>query len=521
MDEEISSNLNIEELALQYEEWYYWEYVSERYELEQDYLNHFYVITKHGMPENTILSFIEEMTNEEVNINCLIFVWKDGEYAKGELPLCITALHPAEEIGTSIAKLLIEELGANVNFQDEEGNTPLHIACNECNIDLAKLFLSNGSNWNIKNNNGYRPLDMVGKKFSDIVSKKDLIDNMRIYVTKKIKRTIRGNLKKFGCAIKYGCDPDRVERFISFIIEYEININTLIYLHGRDLSNTSILACTVNCCDPENSVMYAKWIIKANADVNLQDGKGDTTLHLACLNYQADLIELFIKKGANWNIKDRKGFTPKELIGKKSPRYRIVYGYCDFYQQKKDKVDFSTNVFERTKNEMENYYLHLLYSEIKYGNLEGLKRRMYQIKTFFIDVNKLFYNEFKEGPGTLALCIPARSRNRAEAVQYAKLLVSELGAKLNMQDGYGNTPLHVACLEGHLQLINYYLINHADWNIRNNEGYLPIEMVGRQENRNEDITVTTRFVENVISKMVLRRLNAYTWFKLRTDLLHA
>lgn len=61
-----------------------------------------------------------------------------------------------------LAKLLLEA-GANVNFQDSFGNTALHLACENNNIDVIKFLVENNCNLNIPNSGNKTALDIASK----------------------------------------------------------------------------------------------------------------------------------------------------------------------------------------------------------------------------------------------------------------------------------------------------------------------------------------------------------------------
>ena len=53
-----------------------------------------------------------------------------------------------------VAKLLLER-GANINHQNSRGMTALHIACyGSCNVEIAKLLLESGANKQLSDKNG-------------------------------------------------------------------------------------------------------------------------------------------------------------------------------------------------------------------------------------------------------------------------------------------------------------------------------------------------------------------------------
>ena len=63
------------------------------------------------------------------------------------------------------------ELGANVNYQIGNGDTPLMIAAEVGNIEVAKYLISKGAKKDLKNKKGLKAVDIAKKmKFDDLVS---------------------------------------------------------------------------------------------------------------------------------------------------------------------------------------------------------------------------------------------------------------------------------------------------------------------------------------------------------------
>lgn len=61
---------------------------------------------------------------------------------------------------------------AKLNIQNTDGDTPLHIACQEGQERSVAILAESGSIVNIKNNNGATPYDLCAyKKLRDILTK--------------------------------------------------------------------------------------------------------------------------------------------------------------------------------------------------------------------------------------------------------------------------------------------------------------------------------------------------------------
>lgn len=54
-----------------------------------------------------------------------------------------------------VSKVLLEEGGANPNIADDEGKTPLMLACQEGQTDLVQLLLENGADTQLKDHRGW------------------------------------------------------------------------------------------------------------------------------------------------------------------------------------------------------------------------------------------------------------------------------------------------------------------------------------------------------------------------------
>jgi len=88
-----------------------------------------------------------------------------------------TPLHTACENGNiEIAKALLTA-GAGANTQDNDGNTPLHTACKNGNIDIAKALLIAGANQNVENKEKKKPFQVAKPEVVEALRK--LLSNKR------------------------------------------------------------------------------------------------------------------------------------------------------------------------------------------------------------------------------------------------------------------------------------------------------------------------------------------------------
>jgi ankyrin repeat protein len=83
------------------------------------------------------------------------------EFAKAESPICNykkTFLIWAAELGRISQAEFFLRCGSDVNAADTFGNTGMHYAVNNQNLDMVRLLNENGSNLKLENQHGTTPL---------------------------------------------------------------------------------------------------------------------------------------------------------------------------------------------------------------------------------------------------------------------------------------------------------------------------------------------------------------------------
>ena len=186
-------------------------------------------------------------------------------------------------------------IGADINLQNKEGNTALHIALQNNQKYKANSLIMKGANKTIKNNAGKTP-DMTDNNRS--VANIPTIDCYDAILEIQKGATL-GFLET---SLKQGNNPNRV---------FNIRDNNNQYLYS-----TTALALAVKKLNSQTFEQVLKLMLKYNLDINGQDKEGDTALHVACRELDREKAMILIDNGADENIRNNKGFSPSDDLGK-------------------------------------------------------------------------------------------------------------------------------------------------------------------------------------------------------------
>ena len=150
--------------------------------------------------------------------------------------------------------------GADINAQNNEGQTPLHRACLRNNIATVQALLNHHPNLSIQAN-GLTPVELAClRNYGELVC----------LLAPKTRLRSRSQRK----------------RLLQQIVQ---------------LNQTE----TLNALTPQSAANLF--------DINAQDEQGNTALHNACAKGREGLVEALLKLGANRNVVNRQGQTPRDL----------------------------------------------------------------------------------------------------------------------------------------------------------------------------------------------------------------
>lgn len=164
-----------------------------------------------------------------------------------------------------VSKLLESNKEFNIDFQDDRGNTMLHIVKSP---EMAELLLKNGINASIQNNDG---MTAFGKFFE------------RIYII-------------------------NMERICDSLLKNGIDINAAAYYDEAPVTKIANNSATLT-----TNIEQMSYLLKNKADINIKNSQGYTPLMLSVMKNNIDMVRLLLDSGADANILDNKRRNAKKI----------------------------------------------------------------------------------------------------------------------------------------------------------------------------------------------------------------
>jgi ankyrin repeat protein/L-ascorbate metabolism protein UlaG (beta-lactamase superfamily) len=221
-------------------------------------------------------------------------------------------------------KRMIENIPELIHQKDKEsGATPLHVAAASGHLEIARFLLSKGASADAKNNRGETPFLLAivnGRKEMTHFLIKEGID-------------IYGKSGDGGTYLQAACATSQIE-----IVEYLLSCGFDPNL--PDMYNVPHIFMPIYLNNPEIAKIFIKYgadtgavrfdgvsvaeaaiefgeteildlLVKDHSDLKRKNPRsGRTLLHIAAVRGQKDIVELFLKRGAEIDAVDRLNKTP-------------------------------------------------------------------------------------------------------------------------------------------------------------------------------------------------------------------
>ena len=205
--------------------------------------------------------------------------------------------------GVRITELLLEH-GADVNAQDMENTTPLHLASYCGSVEISRVLLNHGASPKAKRRQGRTPLHLVAEGKHD---KGVPITDLLLEHGADINAQDEGNTTPLHLASYCGnAEIARVLLGRGAIANLEDNLGrTPMHLMVEGLHMSG-----------HNGIDVAELLLEHVTDVDAADKRNTTPLHLASYCGKLEIARVLLDRGANASAKNVRGLTPLHMVSR-------------------------------------------------------------------------------------------------------------------------------------------------------------------------------------------------------------
>ena len=389
--------------------------------------------------------------------------------ANGATPIHSVLDHPThnETASPSIQTIeILRNAGADINAQDNDGNTALHFLA-EGRIagaaSLAEFMLQRGARTDLRNDQGLTSLETTSPEDSAVKRHNSRLVKEAIQQYQERQQSPEVDNNPVSAFEEHqthelGAQFDSVsERFAGEHIDHYADDE-----FDREPPSPSRSAFPDGNTDLHDAAANGHLertiaLLRENANPNLPDEHGNTPLHNAAYVNATQITERLLDAQADPNAVNRDGNTPLHIAIHFS-------GEGDYDATIRRLLDAGADLDLR--NSLDGYTpLHVAVREGFHGTAEELLRRG-------ADPN------VKDHEGQT----PLHSASRLLTSHSAETMLQG-GADPNIIDDKGNTPLHIAAYADSSEVIDCLLEIRAHLNVRNAEGRTPLAVAHESYSR--------------------------------------
>ncbi|KAL5258380.1 hypothetical protein ACHWQZ_G009025 [Mnemiopsis leidyi] len=224
---------------------------------------------------------------------CEIYKTNNVEYTDVGGQFKQSLLHIASKEGKlDIVRYCVQEKKVDVNIQDSEGQTALHLAAGRGDLQVIKYLWEKGADVNIQDSRGeaalHRAADRGHLQVIKYLWEKGADVNIQDSegMTALHRAVNSGHLQVFKYLLEKGAD---------------VNIQNS---EGKTALHRAVFRRDLQVID---------FLLEKEADVNIQDSEGKTALHMAARDGSLHVFKYLLEKGADVNIQDGRGWTVLHL----------------------------------------------------------------------------------------------------------------------------------------------------------------------------------------------------------------
>lgn len=365
-----------------------------------------------------------------------------------------TSLHMAVlmEVNADVYRYLLEN-GAGIDNRNFAGDTPLHIAVRQEILELTTQFLQLGGNFYIENNSGETPLSLAFDKGPDYVESflidavLEKTDNMNY--TPLFHAVLWEKSDIVRIIIDRGADINRQSLIGSTPLHEavktgSVQISGILLRAGADVNSTDYQGNTpLHEIVYWNSLNLAELLISSGADINKKNLVGRSPFYEAVVNGDFEMCSYLIKQGADLEVRDNSGKTPlfETIIGNNTALMELLVSQGSSIQKRDNNGNTPLHAAVIVDNDKAVEYLFNLNADIFATNINNASPL-----TLVIDKGSEYVNTFMSFEN------------------------------INARDNNGNTPLHIAAaMKASVSTLQTMIDKGADKEARNNLGQRPYD----------------------------------------------
>lgn len=378
-----------------------------------------------------------------------------------------TPLRVAKNI--EIMKVLLEN-EADINTTNKDGETLLHSAVKNKDLEMVKFLIANGALIDQENNKKETPLliacdygfhrweedvSLTNSVILFLLEKGANVHSLNKWKTTSLHKIVsNGNYEMAAELIKRGAHIDAKNYWgeTALFLAAEKNerkIVELLYEAGASLNLTDRKGNTL--LHYSGSFEMLCFFVDKKLNVNNINNEGKSVLHQKCHYFHLGSIKYLIEHGGDINLVDNKGRTP------------LYEALISFWSEKKERKEAALEWVCQNGADIKKVCLtqELL--------RKFMEKESKELKFFLEQGGSLFQRDLEESTVLHRMCKTEKeSYSNGELLNIVQWLIDQ-GVDVHQIDVHGATALHYACLNEHELLVKLLIekgvnIHQSDYN---------------------------------------------------------
>lgn len=403
---------------------------------------------------STLLHLAARKGNENI---MRFLIEKGGDLNKknknGQLPL-----HSAASHGHANLVDIILEINPNqVNAVDNDGSSALHFAASNDNEEVTRLLLEFGADQTMINKKGTSVYHFACRK--GVTATLDLL-------TPQANLTLKDN--EGLLPIHYAVQSNNED-----LVKHLLQHNDIEAIENKGI--TPLIMASMH-----GKLNIVNLLLDHHANVHHRYNAGYPALHLAALNGREDVFKELIVRGADANIDDSINHKLLHLAAKGGlvnvVKELLDTGNCDINLPIRNgdtalhlatlngRQEVIQHLIDRKANinAVNNYGVTAAHNAASKGHVEILQ---------ILQSNGLNFNSADQNGSTVLHYAASSGQKKAAA-----FIIAHYPELLDKIDNEDNTPLHIAAMNGHEDIVTLLLRKKAKHDIENKNGLMPIHL---------------------------------------------